>query len=179
MNLTEKQLSSTTVYDGKILKLNVDEVLLPDGKKSKRECVRHSGGAAVLFVNGDEIALVEQFRYAYGKTIYEIPAGKLNSGEDPEYSAKRELEEETGYRAEKLEFLADIYPTPGYTDEIIYIYYTDNAKYVAQHLDEGEFLRCKFFKIKDVLSMLESGQIKDAKTQIAIYKYLLNKSNRG
>ena len=123
MNLKEKKVNSSTVYDGKIIKVEVDEVELPDGRHSKRECVRHSGGAAVLFVKGDEIALVRQFRYLYGEETYEIPAGKLNDGEDAQQAALRELEEETGYRAISSRHLLGIYPTPGYTDEIIHIYF--------------------------------------------------------
>lgn len=96
MKLTEKKLSGETVYNGKILTLEVDEVELPDGKKAKRECVRHNGGAAVLCVINDEILLVKQFRYLYGKEIYEIPAGKLEKNENPVMAAARELEEETG-----------------------------------------------------------------------------------
>jgi ADP-ribose pyrophosphatase len=174
MSFEEKQVNSTLIYDGKILKLNVDEVVLPDGKKSKRECVRHSGGAAVLFVKDNKIALVRQYRYLYGKEIYEIPAGKVNKGEDFLISAQRELEEETGYRADKLTHLGDIYPSPGYTDEIIHIYFAQEATFVGQKLDEGEFLNCKFFDVKDVIKMIESGEICDAKTVVAVYKYLLS-----
>lgn len=175
MNFEEKKIKSNVIYDGKILKLEVDEVELPDGKRSKRECVRHSGGAAVLFVKENKIAIVKQFRYAYGKEIYEIPAGKLNAGEEPAFSACRELEEETGYRANHCTKLSEIYPSPGYTDEIIHIYFVDKANYMGQRLDDGEFLRCSFVDIDEVCSMIESGEITDAKTIVAVYKYLLKK----
>lgn len=175
MNFEEKKIKSNPIYCGKILKLEVDEVELPDGRHSMRECVRHSGGAAVLFFKDNKIALVKQFRYAYGKEIYEIPAGKLNAGEGPAFSACRELEEETGYRAGHCIKLAEIYPTPGYTDEIIYIHYVDEANFVGQHLDEGEFLKCSFIGIDEICSMIESGEIQDAKTIVAVYKYLLKK----
>ena len=174
MNLQEKKLKSKTIYSGKIVKLEVDEVELPDGKTSFRECVRHSGGAAVLLINEGKILLVNQFRYLYNKPIYEIPAGKLNEGEDPKIAAARELEEETGYRAQ-LSHLLDIYPTPGYTDEIIHIYYAENYEVTAQKLDEGEFLRYCFIDIDKALKMIESGEITDAKTIVALYKYLLTK----
>lgn len=174
MNLQEKKLKSNTVYKGKILSLEVDEVELPDGKISCRECVRHSGGAAVLFVKDNKILLVNQFRYLYGKPIYEIPAGKLNEGENPEIAAARELEEETGFRAE-LSHMLDIYPTPGYTDEIIHIYFAEKYETTEQKLDEGEFLNYSFVEIEKVLKMIESGKINDAKTIIAVYKYLLQK----
>ncbi len=171
MNLTEKKLSSRTEYDGKILKLTVDEVELPDGKKSVRECVRHCGGAAVLLVKEGEVALVKQHRYLYGKDIYEIPAGKLEEGEEPDIGAARECEEETGYRAE-VEKLLEIYPSPGYTDEVIHIYLAKNAKYVGQRTDEGEFLTCEFVPLEKVVQMIERNEICDAKTVAAVYKYL-------
>ena len=174
MNLQEKKLSSKTVYSGKIVTLEIDEVELPDGKTSYRECVRHSGGASVLLIRDEKVLLVKQFRYLYGKPIYEIPAGKLNYGEDPKVAAARELEEETGFKAE-LSHLLDIYPTPGYTDEIIHIYFAENYVVSKQNLDEGEFLNYCFIDLKTVLNMIESGEITDAKTIIAIYKYLLTK----
>ena len=171
MNLTEKKLSSHTKYDGKILKLTVDEVELPDGKKSVRECVRHCGGAAVLLVEGGKVALVKQHRYLYGKDIYEIPAGKLEQGEEPSVGAARECEEETGYRAE-VEKLLEIYPSPGYTDEVIHIYLAKNAQFVGQRTDEGEFLTCEFIPLDKVVEMIERNEICDAKTVAAVYKYL-------
>lgn len=177
MNLKEKKVNSSTVYDGKIIKVEVDEVELPDGRHSKRECVRHSGGAAVLFVKGDEIALVRQFRYLYGEETYEIPAGKLNDGEDAQQAALRELEEETGYRAISSRHLLDIYPTPGYTDEIIHIYFVDDAVYAGQKLDEGEFLNVQFVPVKRVLEMISEGAIKDAKTVCAVLAYQLSNNN--
>lgn len=172
MNLKEKKLSSKTLYSGKIISLNLDEVELPNGKKAYREYVRHSGGTSVLLVDNGKILLVKQFRYAYNKEIYEIPAGKLNVNEDPKIAAARELEEETGYRAE-LVHMASIYPTPGYTDEIIHIYLAEKFEFVGQRLDEGEFLNCHFIDIKTVLKMIEDGEITDAKTIIAVYKYIL------
>lgn len=172
MNLIEKKLSGKTVYSGKILKLEVDEVELPDGKKSFRECVRHSGGAAVLCVDKGRVLLVRQFRYLYGEVIYEIPAGKLEKGEDPAEAAVRELKEETGITASVTPFLK-LYPTPGYTDEVIHIYL---AEYVGcageRHLDDGELLEVCYKPLKEVLKMIESGEITDAKTVAAIYKYI-------
>lgn len=172
MNFMEEKVDGIRVYDGRILKLEVDSVRLPDGHLSKREIIRHSGGAAVLLVKEGKVLLVKQFRYAYGKEIYEIPAGKLNAGEDPAISAARELEEETGYRAELVHAL-DLYPTPGYTDEIIHVYFAKKYEFVGQKLDEGEFLRCEFVPVARVAEMIESGEINDAKTVAAVYRYLL------
>ncbi|MCM1546634.1 MAG: NUDIX hydrolase [Clostridiales bacterium] len=171
MNLTEKKLSSRTVYDGKILKLTVDEVLLPDGRKALRECVRHCGGAAVLLVVDGKVALVKQHRYLYGKQLYELPAGKLEAGEEPSSGAARECEEETGFRAD-VEKLLDIYPSTGYTDEVIHIYLAKNARFVGQKTDDGEFLTCEFIPLEEVVKMIERGEICDAKTVAAVYKYL-------
>lgn len=126
----------------------------------------------MLFVDEGKVLLVKQFRYAYGREIFEIPAGKLNAGEAPQLAAARELEEETGYKAEIVR-LAEIYPTPGYTDEIIYIFLAKNAVHTAQKLDEGEFLNVKFIPIEKVVEMIDSGEINDAKTIVAIYKYIL------
>lgn len=174
MNLQEKKLKSEIIYSGKIVRLEIDKVELPDGKTSYRECVRHSGGAAVLLIKDEKILLVKQFRYLYGEPIYEIPAGKLNEGEDAQIAAARELEEETGFKA-KLSHLLDIYPTPGYTDEIIHIYFAENYVVTEQKLDEGEFLNYCFIDIKTALKMIENGEINDAKTIVALYKYLLTK----
>lgn len=171
MNLKETKTGGITVYKGKILNLEVDDVKLPDGTFSKREIVRHSGGAAVLYVKDNAVLLVKQFRYAYGKEIYEIPAGKLNSGEDPESAAVRELEEETGFRAQ-VERYACVYPTPGYTDEIIHIYRVVSAVRTCQNLDKGEFLNVEFIPLEKVIEMINSGEIADGKTLVAIYKYL-------
>lgn len=179
MKLEEKKVSSNTVYSGKILRLDVDEVELPDGKPAVRECVRHTGGAAALFIREGKVALVRQYRYLYGEELYEIPAGKLERGEDARLSAMRELEEETGYRAASAKHLLDIYPTPGYTDEVIHIYLIDEAVYTAQRLDEGEFLNVEFLPLCEVLSLIESGAIKDAKTVCAVLKYVSASKNES
>lgn len=172
MSFYEKKLDGKVIYSGKIIKLNVDSVELPDGKIASREYLNHSGGAAVLYVKEGKILLVRQFRYAYGKEIYEIPAGKLEPSENPINAAKRELEEETGYSAENLKELCKLYPTPGYTDEIIYVYLAETCKLNKTHPDEDEFVSCKFFDIEEVCKMIDCGEICDAKTVAAVYKYL-------
>ncbi len=172
MKLEEQKLSQKTLYEGKVITVWLCDAKLPNGHVSLREVVHHSGGAAVLLVNGSKVLLERQFRFPYNKTIWEIPAGKLNKGEDPKDAAVRELEEETGYRAEKLEHLIDIYPSPGYTDEIIYIYLADCANMVGRHLDEDEFINAQFVELGEVERMIECGEINDAKTVAAVYKYL-------
>lgn len=171
MKLTEKRKGTQLLYDGKILQLRLDEVELPNGAEAKREYVVHSGGAAVLFIKDGAVALVKQYRYAYGEEIYEIPAGKLNAGEEPKTAALRELEEETGYRATNAEPILEIYPSPGYTNEIIHIYLVKNAEFVGEKPDADEFLNCEFMPFDKVLRLIASGNINDAKTISAIYKY--------
>lgn len=174
MSLKEVKISGKDIYNGKILKLVLDEVRLSDGSVAMREIVRHAHGVAVLFVRDGEVLLVRQFRYACGKEIYEIPAGMVNPGEDPQTAAGRELREETGYVAELKPF-GDIYPSPGYTDEVIHIFLASAASYTSKAPDSGEILKDCFIPLEKVVKMIENGEITDAKTVAAIYKYLLLK----
>lgn len=173
----EKTLSSKMLYDGKILQLYKDEVELENGKTSWREYVRHSGGACVLAVDDEEnVYLVRQFRYPYGAETVEIPAGKREKGEDPLVCATRELEEETGLNAEKFELIASVYPTPAYTDEILYLYLATGLTEKAAHLDEGEFLGVEKVPFEIAYKMALNGEIHDSKTLIAIYAYAAKKA---
>ena len=169
MKYNEKTVSENYIYRGKILSLRCDDAILPDGKPCKREIVEHTGGACVLAKTDRGIALVRQFRYAYHEEIYEIPAGKLNQGEDPMKAAARELSEETGLIADRLKLLSVLYPTPGYTNEKIYIYEAEGLKKGEGHLDEGEFLDVEYFPEEEVLSMIRDGRIKDGKTIVAMF----------
>lgn len=174
MELIEKTVKKNYVYKGKILNLRNDDARLPDGKACKREIIEHSGGACVLYVEGGKVLFVKQYRYAYGETIYEIPAGKLNEGEDPALAAQRELEEEAGVKAKRLTRLFTVYPTPGYTNEKIYVYRADEVEKTSARLDEGEFLEVEYIPLERVRKMLESGEIRDAKTIIALQAYFLS-----
>ena len=178
MNYEEKCVRENKVFGGKIVNLYVDEISLPDGSRSVREYISHSGGAAVLFIKDEKVALVRQYRYAYREETLEIPAGKLNEGEDPRLAALRELEEETGYRASESRHLLDIYPTPGYTNEVIHVYLVTRAEFVGERLDEGEFLNCEYYDISEVERLIGDGKIKDAKTVSAVLKYSIDK-NKG
>lgn len=171
MDLKERTVKVNYVYRGKIVNLRCDEAALPDGRPCKREMVEHPGGASVLCVYEGKVALVRQFRYAYQEELLEIPAGKLEKGEDPMLAAKRELEEETGLIASELKPLFTLYPTPGYTNEKIYIYEAEGVKAGAQRLDEGEFLNVEYMPVRDALSMVENGTIRDAKTIVALLDY--------
>ena len=172
MDLTERTVRKKYVYKGKIVNLRCDDAALPDGKPCKREMIEHPGGASVLCVVDGKIALVRQFRYAYGEAIYEIPAGKLDKDEDPMLAAGRELSEETGLVAGRLELMFVLYPTPGYTNEKIYIYEAVGVRAGRQHLDEGEFLNVEYLPVGDVLAMIERGELHDAKTIVAVLEYV-------
>lgn len=170
----EKKLEGQVIYDGKVVKLLLDKVLVPNGKEAYREIVSHNGGAAILCLNKDmQVLLIKQFRYAYNETIYEIPAGKLEKGEEPLEAAYREFEEETGYKANRLEYLGVIYPTCGYSNEKIYLYLALDFETSQTHFDEDEFIEAKFIDLEVVLKMISDGTIKDAKTICAINYYLL------
>lgn len=172
-NLIEKTLNSKELYHGRIINLKLDDVELPDGNKAKREFVEHPGGAAILAVDGEDMWLVRQFRYPYKEVIEEIPAGKLEAGEDAIVTAERELIEEIGYDCEHIEPLGMIYPTPGYTNEHLYIFLATGLKKRETHLDEDEFVSAYKRPIKDVLDDILSGRIKDSKTCYAVLKYTL------
>lgn len=171
MKLEEKTVNKNYIYNGKIINLRCDDAFLPDGTPCKREIVEHPGGAAVLCVKDGKVALVKQFRYAYGEELYEIPAGKLEAGEDPKLTARRELSEETGLTAKELVHLFTIYPTPGYTNEKIYIYEAKDIQEGARHLDEGEFLNVEYLPLDRVYQKIENDEIRDAKTVVALLAY--------
>ncbi|MBQ9728224.1 MAG: NUDIX hydrolase [Clostridia bacterium] len=173
MRLKETTLRKNYLYKGKVITLRKDDALLPSGKECVREIIEHSGGSCVLFVKGGNILFVKQYRYAYGEELYELPAGKLNGNEDPRDAAVRELEEETGIRAQNLELLFTVYPTPGYTNEKIYLYYATEGVQTAQNPDEDEFLEVEWIPVKTAREMLQRGEIKDAKTIIALQAYFL------
>ena len=173
MNLEEKTLSSTLIYDGRVVTLKKDEVELPNHNTSIREVVHNSGGACVIACVDNAIYFVKQFRYAHKKVVLELPAGKVNENgnEQPIDCAKRELTEETGLIADKIELLHTIYPTPAYTDEVIYIYTASGLKKGDINLDEDEFLNVEIIPISKVKEMLLSGEIVDGKTVVGLYAY--------
>lgn len=176
MNLEEKKIESEIIFDGKVIHVVKDKVLCPNGNESIREIVKHNGGAAVLCINDkEEVLLEKQYRYAYNEVIYEIPAGKLEKDENPYHAALRELEEETGMKAESLEKLGEIYPTCGYSSEIIHIYLALNCKKTKTNFDEDEIILSEFVPLNKVKEMIKNGLIKDAKTICAIEYYLLKK----
>ena len=171
MELTEKTLSSKSVFDGRILHITLDEIELPNGKKSKREVVNHPGGVTVAALDEENnLLFVRQFRYPYKEVVLELPAGKLEKDENPLDAAMRELREECGAVCDELKPLGEIYPSPGYTNEIIRLYACVNPTFVEQELDEDEFLQVCKMKLSTLISKIMSGEIKDAKTIVAAMK---------
>ncbi len=178
MNLTEKQLSKEYIYSGRVIKLRRDTALLPNGKTAEREVIEHNGGVCVAAIDdNDEVLLVRQYRYPYSEEILEIPAGKRDSiDEDPLTCGKRELREETGATASDYRFLGELYPTPGYCGEIIWLYAAKGLSFGKCEPDDDEFLKTERIKLDTLIDMIMNGDIKDAKTQAAVLKlYLLRK----
>lgn len=174
MKLYEEQRSSRLIHQGKIINLRLDTAELEDGRMASREVVEHSGGVCVVAVNEQqELLLVRQFRYPMRQAILELPAGKVNPGEDHSACGLRELEEETGYTAGIYRPLGCLYPSPAYLTEVIHIYYAADLKPVGQRLDDGEFLEVERLPLQRALELILAGEIPDAKTQVGILKYVM------
>lgn len=173
MELKEKKISSEEIYKGKILDLYKDKVLCPNGHESYREVVRHCKAVCVIAELDGKIAIEEQYRYPYDEIVIEFPAGKVEKGEDLTVAAVRELEEEIGYHAKKIEYLGEMYPSCAYTDEIICLYYAHDLVKTQQSLDENEALNYKFVSLEDIKEMVKTNKIKDAKTICALQLFLL------
>ena len=171
MEYKEKTLSSETLYAGRVVSLTKDAVELPDGRRSTREIVHHNGGACIAAIDeAGEVTLVRQYRYAFSQELLELPAGKLERGEDPFSAAKRELEEETGLVAQEYIDLGPFYPTVGYSTEVIYCYAAKGLSCGAEHPDSGEFLSVCTYPLDTLLCMIEEGKIRDGKTVVSLLK---------
>ena len=171
MDLTEKKLESELLYGGKIVKLYRDSVELPNGKTAFREIVRHPGGVIILPVDGEgNVYMVRQFRYAYDRAILEIPAGKLEYGEEPLAAAKRELEEEIGAVAADWRHLGDIWPTPGFCDEVQHLYLARELTFGETHPDEDEFLEQVRMPFAEAVAMAADGRMQDSKSVVALLR---------
>ncbi len=171
MELFEKKLSSKQIFDGVVVKLFVDDIELPNGNKSIREIVRHPGAVCVIPVDSDEnVIMVKQFRYPFSEVLLEVPAGKLEKGEDPLEAVKRELEEESGVVAGNIEYIGTMYTTVAILDEKIHMYLATDLIYKEAHPDADEFLEVEKIPLKTLVDMVMDGKIPDSKTQIAILK---------
>lgn len=167
----EKTIRSKQIFTGNIVHLQVDDVKLPNGKETKREIIKHPGAVGIIPITKEnKIVLVEQFRKPLEKSILEIPAGKLETGEDPKTTAIRELEEETGYTTKELSFVTSFYSSPGFANELMHIYITDQLEALDESVDgdEDEFIEIVELSLEEAKQYVEIERIHDAKTNYAI-----------
>ncbi len=171
MVFEEKTLTSEKLFEGKIIDLRIETVEMPDGKTAYRELVDHPGEVGILALTKDrKIPMVKQYRKPIERAIWEIPAGKLEQGEDPMKCGIRELEEETGYKAEEIVPLGFLYPSPGFANEITYVFFAKGLTRGEVHPDEDEFLDVEEFTVDEVRAKIMNNEINDAKTLVAFLK---------
>lgn len=171
MNFEEKTLSEKLIFDGRIITVHLDDIELPDGSRATREVVEHSGGVCVAAMTEEkELYFVRQYRYPYKKVLLELPAGKLERGEDPMEAGVRELEEECGVIADTVIPMGTVYPTVAYCSEIIYLFAAKGLRSTNQNLDEGEFLDVEKIPLADAVKMVMNGEISDSKTVALVLK---------
>jgi ADP-ribose pyrophosphatase len=167
--LEEKTISTERIFEGRMIGLRVDTVALPNGSTATREVVEHPGAVAVIALTGrGDLLMVRQYRHPTGEILLEIPAGKRDQGEDPLTCARRELEEETGYRARQWKPLFSYFTTPGFSDELIYILMATDLERGDAHTDEEEFIEVVTVPVPEALRMVHRGEIRDAKTIIGV-----------
>lgn len=171
MKLTEKTLQQEYVYRGKIVTLRVDQALLENGATAGREVVEHPGGVCIgALTDQNELLFVRQFRYPYGHVVTELPAGKLERGEDPLEAGKRELLEETGAIGKDYQYLGELYPSPGFTDEILHLYVCRVESIGQSHPDDDEFLEAERVPLAKAVQQVLENKLPDGKTQTLILK---------
>ncbi len=169
--LVEKTLEEHLIFDGRVITVYHNKALLPNGETAMREIVAHPGGVCVAaLTKEDELLFVRQFRCPYGEIVTELPAGKLEKGEDPLKAGIRELSEETGATAENIVSLGKLYPTPGYCGEIIHMYLATGLSFGNQHTDEDEFLDVLRIPLEKAVEMVMADELRDSKTQTAVLK---------
>lgn len=170
-NLMERETESETIFEGKIIRLRVAKNELPDGRIATREIIDHPGGVGILPLDSNgNVYLVRQFRAPFGKVLLEIPAGKLEYGEDPLSCGIRELKEEVGAKAKTMTSLGLSYSTPGFCNEIIYLYLATDLSFGETAFDDGEFLSTEKIPLSALVDMVMKNEIDDAKTQLAILR---------
>lgn len=172
MNLNETTLSTVRHFEGRILNLRVDTVRLPNENTATREVIEHNGGVCIAALTDKrELLFVRQYRHPYGKVLLELPAGKLDSKEEDRLSAAiRELREETGAVAQNVQFLGELYPAPGYCDEILTLYLATGLSFGDTDPDEDEFLQIERIELDKAVRMVLDGEIPDGKTQALVLK---------
>ena len=166
----ERCTKSDRLYTGKVLNLRVDQVEFGDGTSTVREVVEHRGAAAIVPLIENKVVLVRQFRYATSSTLLEIPAGTLEPGEEPEACARRELEEETGYRCNELRKILECFLAPGYSTEKIHFYLATNPEPTKMKTEEDERIELEIVPIAEALEKIRRGEIHDAKTVCGLYR---------
>ena len=172
----EKTISSTIIFNGRIIRLRKDKVKLPNQRISIREIIEHPGAVVILAVNEEnEIVLIKQYRKATEEVLWELPAGTLEKNETPFECAKRELQEETGYFAHKIENILNYFSTPGFCDEKLFLFHAQELEMRGKHEEEDEFIQVEFIKLEEALKMVSDNIIKDAKTIIGILYLALKK----
>lgn len=169
---TEITVKSEKIFEGKIVNLRVDTVELQNQKYAKREIVDHKDAACILAVNNDKIILVKQYRKAVEEFILELPAGILNIAEEPQEGALRELKEETGYRADKINLIYEFYTSPGFSNEKVYLFKASELIFEGTNFDEDECIETIEVNAEEAKKMLESGRITDSKTIIGLLHWL-------
>ena len=178
MDLTEKKIASEEVFSGCLLHVFSDDILLPNGRAAKREYIKHPGAACIVPVDENGcVIMIHQFRYPFRRVLLEIPAGKLDPGENPEDAARRELNEETGIVPDELIDLGPFYPTCAYSDEVIHMFLARGLHFQSQHFDEDEFLTLERIPIETLIREIMEGKIADGKTQTALLKAYLYLKN--
>jgi len=170
MDKTEVTKKENLIFDGRVCKLYCDDIICPNGNPSKREYIKHPGGVCCLAIKDGYIYFEKQFRYPYHKEILELPAGKLEKGEDPFEAMKRELIEEIGFKSNNLKEVGYMYPSVGYTNEIIRLYYSSDNELTNTHPDEDEFIEIVKLTPKEAYELLDNNEIHDAKTMILLEK---------
>lgn len=169
--MKEPSLDSRYLYRGRIVTLRVDTVELPNGKTALREVVEHRPAVAIVAVEGDKVLLVRQFRKAVEGEMLEVPAGVMDKDEEPESCARRELEEETGYVAQRVERLGGFYPCPGYSGEYIHLYLATGLRATKQNADDDEFIEPRWVSLSQIPGLIASGEICDGKSIIGLLTF--------
>lgn len=174
MSADDARISSARVYSGRVINVDIDRVRFPNGTVGELEIVRHPGASAVVPILSDpegddpQLLLIKQYRYAAGGYVYEIPAGKLDGGEDPIVCARRELQEETGCTARKIEHLYTFFTTPGFTDETIHAFVATGLERGETSHEKDEFMSLEVVHLSRALALIQSGELNDAKSALAI-----------
>ena len=171
MNLRETPVEQQIQYEGRIIRLRVDKAQLPNGKIATREVVEHNGGVCIAaLTEQQELLFVRQFRYPYQEVVLELPAGKIDKGEEPLVCGKRELTEETVASAQQYRSLGRLYPSPGYCGEVIHLFLATGLSFGRMNLDEDEFLEVERIPLEKAVQMVLDNEVPDAKTQVAVLK---------